>query len=128
MKHGATAIATLPPLYDPPAITEDLLSYLRQVAAAVPQTPLLYYHIPCKTSVNLPMDELLEAGSKTIPTLAGMKFTSHDVSTEGVRCLKVAQGSMCVLTGFDQVRLGVCRVALPCQIILAHRLLRYVEL
>jgi len=100
--HGATAIATLPPLYDPPATLEDLLDYLTQVASAAPDTPLLYYHIPCKTSVVFPMDELLEAGHKRIPTLAGLKFTSHDVATEGKRCLKAAGGEMCVLTGFDQ--------------------------
>merc|ERR1719481_251927 len=48
------------------------------------------------------MDELLAKGHLEIPTLAGLKFTSHSVGDEARRCMDLASGRMCVLTGFDQ--------------------------
>merc|ERR1712107_818802 len=45
---------------------------------AAPKTPLFYYHIPGFSGVSLPMAEFLQEGGKSIPTLAGIKYSSAD--------------------------------------------------
>uniref|UniRef100_A0A2P2I2I4 N-acetylneuraminate lyase n=1 Tax=Hirondellea gigas TaxID=1518452 RepID=A0A2P2I2I4_9CRUS len=100
---GASAIACLPHLYDKPGTIAELVAYCKEVASAAPEIPFLYYHIPFKTGVELPMDKFLEAASLEIPNLAGLKFTSMEVETEGYGCLKAVGGSMTVLNGFDEV-------------------------
>ncbi|XP_018022915.1 N-acetylneuraminate lyase [Hyalella azteca] len=99
---GVSGIALLPPVYDRPATVAQLVDYCRDVASAAPNTPFLYYHYPLKTSVNLPMDEFLEVGAASIPTLVGMKFTSLDVEGEGKRCQFAVNGVMNILPGFDE--------------------------
>ncbi|KAF2369039.1 DapA-like [Trinorchestia longiramus] len=99
---NVSAIASLPHLYDKPTTVADLVDYCGEVASAAPNTPFLYYHIPSKTGVNIPMDDFLEAGASAIPTLAGLKFTSLEVEGEGVRCLSAAEGVMTILTGFEK--------------------------
>ena len=49
------------------------------------------------------MEEFLSVGAEMIPTLAGLKFTSMDVTGEGLRCHKAVGGVMAVYPGFDQV-------------------------
>ncbi|KAG0724424.1 N-acetylneuraminate lyase [Chionoecetes opilio] len=100
--HRASGVAVVPPLYDRPATTDDLVDYMQEVAKACPRTPLFYYHYPSKTGVNLSMSEFLQKGVKRIPTLAGMKFTDEDVSDEGRKCVQVDGGSLTIFSGFDQ--------------------------
>ncbi|CAL4075037.1 unnamed protein product [Meganyctiphanes norvegica] len=99
---GCSAIAIFPCLYDKPATAQDLVDYCAEVAKAAPTTPLLYYHIPFKTGVNLLMSEFLTLGADQVPTLSGIKFTDGDVSGDGRKCLTIANGCMRIFNGFDQ--------------------------
>jgi len=76
---GADAIATLAPHYFKPRHTEDLVAWCAQVAAAAPQLPFYYYHIPAITGITIPTAEFLKLARETIPTLAGIKFTYEDM-------------------------------------------------
>lgn len=49
---GVDAILTLPELYFKPKKTQELISYLKFVSAAAPNTPLFYYHYPTQSGVN----------------------------------------------------------------------------
>lgn len=51
-KIGADSILTLPELYFKATNEQDLIDYLSEIAAAAPNTPLLYYHIPVWSGVN----------------------------------------------------------------------------
>ncbi|XP_022246851.1 N-acetylneuraminate lyase-like [Limulus polyphemus] len=78
-QHGATAIASLPPLYYKPTENRDLISYLAAIASAAPNTPFLYYHIPSYTGINVKLDQFLCEAKLRIPTLCGAKYTSTDL-------------------------------------------------
>ncbi|XP_014254398.1 N-acetylneuraminate lyase-like isoform X2 [Cimex lectularius] len=98
----ADAILCLPELFFRPKTITDLIQYLYYVSKGAPNTPLLYYHIPSFTGVNLDMAQFLEKGRDTIPTLAGIKFTDTDLE-EGARCIKEAGNDMVVFLGADQL-------------------------
>lgn len=51
-KSGAHSILCLPELYIKPTKNEDLVSYLKLVSKAAPNTPLLYYHVPMFSDVR----------------------------------------------------------------------------
>ncbi|XP_076367766.1 N-acetylneuraminate lyase-like isoform X3 [Tachypleus tridentatus] len=78
-QHGASAIASLPPLYYKPTENGDLISYLAAIASAAPNTPFLYYHIPSYTGINVKLDQFLCEAKLRIPTLCGAKYTSSDL-------------------------------------------------
>ncbi|XP_026328589.1 N-acetylneuraminate lyase-like [Hyposmocoma kahamanoa] len=79
-KLGVAAILTLPELYYRPNKVEELVDYVKQVAEAAPNTPILYYHHPKKSFVQLPMPEFVTAATKRIPNFKGIKFTSSNLS------------------------------------------------
>ena len=49
---GADSLLCLPELFNKPSSVDEVVDYLRLVAAAAPNTPLLYYHNPAYTSVS----------------------------------------------------------------------------
>lgn len=49
---GVDSMLCLPELYFKPTTSEELINYLKQVAGAAPNIPLLYYHIPAFSNVN----------------------------------------------------------------------------
>ena len=75
---GADAIATTPPSYFRPATVPDLLECLKQIAAAAPDLPLYYYHLPAFTGVRLDMTEVMRGAGETVPGFAGIKFSEVD--------------------------------------------------
>uniref|UniRef100_A0A1B6CQ74 N-acetylneuraminate lyase n=1 Tax=Clastoptera arizonana TaxID=38151 RepID=A0A1B6CQ74_9HEMI len=99
---GASAILCLAELFHRPQNVDQLVSYLQEVGKSAPNTPLLYYHYPSITGINLDMHEFLQEGAKKIPTLAGIKFT-HTNLEEGAHCLNVQNGDFGVFLGNDQI-------------------------
>ena len=65
---GASAIATLPPLFYKSDVS-SLVEYCSQIASVVPDLPLMYYHIPINTHVNIKMAHFLQAATDKIPSL-----------------------------------------------------------
>lgn len=99
---GADMIAAMPPCFFKPANVQTLIDFLKPVAAAAPQLPFFYYHMPSLTGVYLPVPVLLSEGGKQIPTLRGVKFTHNDLM-EMQMCLAVEGGRYEVLNGFDEI-------------------------
>ncbi|CAB3248852.1 unnamed protein product [Arctia plantaginis] len=74
------SLLTLPDLYFKPSNVEELVFYVSQVAQAAPRIPVLYYHIPHMTKVEVSMTEFVTAATASIPNFKGLKFTSNDLS------------------------------------------------
>lgn len=81
---------------------EDLVSFRAEVASAAHRLPFYYYHIPVMTGVDLPMTEFLTMATRRIPNLAGVKFTSSDLS-DLEQCLLLENGRFDVLLGLDDL-------------------------
>ena len=99
---GAWGIGAMPPFFFKPQTVEDLADVTAEIAAAAPDLPFYYYHIPEMTGVQFSMPDYLQAAAERIPTLAGLKFTYEDLE-EFERCLGVAPGELDILFGRDEI-------------------------
>ena len=72
-----------------------------EVAAAVPEMPFYYYHIPVLTGVNISMFELLNAIDGKIPNFAGIKYT-HEDFMDFLSCVNYKNGKYDMLWGRDE--------------------------
>jgi N-acetylneuraminate lyase len=103
-KIGVSAVAAMAPCFFKPATVEDLALFCAEIAAAAPELPFYFYHMPARTGVTLPMVDFLEAAAEKIPNLAGIKFTSNDLMDLG-RCLRFDGGRFNILSGCDELLL-----------------------
>lgn len=101
---GADSTSCIAPFFFKPNGVEGLVDWCEQVAAAAPQLPFYYYHIPSMTGVSLAVNEFLQAASKRIPNLAGIKFTFEDVA-DCQKCLELEDSRFDVLFGRDEMLL-----------------------
>lgn len=104
-KTGAYAIAAMAPCFFKPASAEELALFCAKIAAAAPELPFYYYHIPALSGVSIPMLDFLNEAADRIPTLAGVKFTYEDLMDFG-RCLAFQGGRFNMLFGRDEVLLS----------------------
>lgn len=104
-KVGATAIAAMPPCFFKPANVEQLVDFMRPIAAAANGLPFYYYHIPSMSGVALSMVDLLQVGGEHIPHLRGIKFT-HGNLAEYQRCQVFDDGEYDIAWGVDELLLG----------------------
>jgi N-acetylneuraminate lyase len=102
---GAAAFAALPPFYVKPASVEVLVQCMAQIAAAAPDLPFYYYHIPGLTGVNLDMVAFLRQAAERIPNLAGIKYSSPTLY-EFQACLAFEGGRYNMLFGVDEMLLS----------------------
>ncbi|KAG4075770.1 hypothetical protein HA402_003596 [Bradysia odoriphaga] len=93
------SILCLPELYFKPKTEEELVKYLKDISQFCPTTPLLYYHIPWMSGVNLNMPKFLNLAEKEIPNFVGLKYTSGDLE-QGTACLKPGRS---VFLGADTI-------------------------
>ena len=100
----AAAFAALAPCFFKPASVAALVEFCVQVAAAAPELPFYFYHIPGLTGANLSMVDFLPLARKRIPNLAGIKFTHADLM-EYQQCLRIAGDSLDILFGRDEILL-----------------------
>lgn len=86
-RAGADALLIVTPYYIRPP-QRGLVTYYRELASRVPETPMMIYHIPGRTAVSLEL-ESLEAIAETAPNLVGMKQATQDLGyvTEALRRL-----------------------------------------
>ncbi|XP_076629686.1 N-acetylneuraminate lyase isoform X2 [Colletes latitarsis] len=98
----ADSILCLPELYFKPTTSDQLTKYLKLVSDAAPNTPLLYYHIPMLTNVNVHMGQFLESLGEKIPTFVGIKFTSANLE-EGAQALHADNKKYVIFLGNDQL-------------------------
>jgi N-acetylneuraminate lyase len=107
-KAGATAVAAMAPSYFKPSTVQDLIDFCAPIAAEAEPLPFYYYDIPGMTGVRLKMSEFLHQARFRIPNLRGLKYSNDDL-LELQECVRLDQGAMDVLFGFDEYLLsGLC--------------------
>lgn len=99
------AIAAIAPYYFRLNTIEKLVVYCKEIAAAAPNLPFYYYHIPVLSGANLNMVKFLEKVSDVIPNLAGIKFTNNDL-IDFKQSLDFAENKYDILFGFDEIFLS----------------------
>jgi N-acetylneuraminate lyase len=95
--------------YFKPDSVQNLVHCMAEIAAAAPNTPFYYYHIPALTGVAMDLVEFLQLGEEKIPTLAGIKYTAatlHEYQT----CLNYKNGKYDILFGYDELLLPALAV------------------
>ncbi|MEG0467092.1 MAG: dihydrodipicolinate synthase family protein [Mucinivorans sp.] len=104
-EHGAFGFATMAPSFLPARRIEDLVAYMKEIAAAAPNLPFYYYHIPGLSGVNnMPIVPLLKAVDGVIPNFAGVKYTA-DNAYEACQAKLYAGGKYEILHGLDETLL-----------------------
>ena len=85
--NGVHAISAMSPVFFKPGTVQALVDTMGAIAAAAPNMPFYYYHIPQKTEVNFNMRDFLSAADGAIPNLVGIKFT-HTALDDLQYCLR----------------------------------------
>ncbi|RZL51115.1 MAG: N-acetylneuraminate lyase [Pedobacter sp.] len=106
---GADAISSVAAFYFKPSSIKNLVDSMAQIASAAPNTPFYYYNIPTLTGVAMDMVEFLAQAEKSIPTLAGIKYTASTLH-EYQACLNYKDGKFDILFGFDEMLLPALAV------------------
>lgn len=101
---GVDAISATPPSYFRPRTVGEVLDCCEAVAAAAPDTPFFYYHIPALTGVEIDAAQLLRRARSRIPKFAGLKHSHPDLASAAA-CLRVP-GDFEILYGCDESLLG----------------------
>lgn len=98
---GLDAVSFTAPFYFKPANVQALAECCMEIAAAIPDFPFYYYHIPVLTGVGFPMYELLKAIDGKIPNFAGIKYT-HEDFMDFLSCMNFQNGKYQMLWGRDE--------------------------
>lgn len=104
-KCGADAIAAMPPCFFKPSEVKNLINFFTPIAKSAPSLPFYYYNIPAMCGVDLSVPEFLSEGIKSIPNLAGVKFT-HNNLMEMRECISLDNGRFDILNGYDETMLA----------------------
>jgi N-acetylneuraminate lyase len=116
---GADAIAAVPPWFFRYANAQHVANVIAEIAAAAPDLPFLYYHIPMFTKVatgtleknffgdGIYLSEILDLCQKQIPNFAGCKYTSQDFTelarVDAVRKTNPEAERFVILIGGDHI-------------------------
>jgi len=98
---GAAAVGEIGPVFFKPYTVEALVDYTAATAAAVPDLPYYYYHMPAMNNVLFPMIEFLRIADSAIPNLAGIKYTHNDIA-DYEQCVKFLDGKYNIFFGRDE--------------------------
>ncbi|CAH1173994.1 unnamed protein product [Phaedon cochleariae] len=108
---GVDSLLCLPELYFRPTATRQLINYLRIVGEAAPKTPLLYYHIPAWSGVNLNMATLMKEAATELPTFQGIKYSTVDLEG-GIAALEANKGKYAVFLGTNKMMAAACAMGI----------------
>src|SRR5690606_7559534 len=81
-KHSAIladGIAVIAPYYFTIKSASKLVAYCKEIAAAAPELPFYYYHIPVLSGANIDMRTFVASAVEEIPNVQGVKFTHNDM-------------------------------------------------
>lgn len=101
---GAWGIGSMAPPFPKIGRIEELVKYCEAIAAAAPDLPFYYYHIPAFNGAYLPMVDLLKAVDGRIPNFAGIKYT-FESQYEYNQCCLYGGGKYQILHGQDETQL-----------------------
>ena len=102
---GAWAVGSMAPPFPKVARIAELVAYCEQIAAAAPNLPFYYYHMPIFNGAYLPMRTFLEAVDGRIPNFAGIKYT-YESLYEYNQCCLYKDGKFEMLHGQDETFLS----------------------
>ncbi|XP_026743029.1 N-acetylneuraminate lyase-like isoform X2 [Trichoplusia ni] len=91
-KLNVDGIMTLPELYYKPKNEHQLVEYLEEVSKAAPTLPLIYYHFPVMTGVDVNMQQLFSIASSKMINFGGAKadlFVAEQVADQLIGDQKV---------------------------------------
>jgi N-acetylneuraminate lyase len=100
--HGLSVTG---PFYQKPATPQLLVDWCASIAAAAPDKPFYYYHIPVLTGITTPMTQFLRLAAEKIPTLAGVKFTHNDLE-DFMMARELENGKYDVMAGIDEIAMA----------------------
>lgn len=106
---GADAFSSVAAFYFKPSSVLNLVNSMAEIAAAAPDLPFYYYHIPHVTGLVADMVEFLKLSEDLIPNLAGIKYTSTSIH-EFQACLNYKNGKYDMLYGLDEMLLSALAV------------------
>jgi N-acetylneuraminate lyase len=106
---GADAFSSVAAFYFKPTSVQNLVDCMAEIASAAPSLPFYYYHMPTLTGVGMDMVDFLKLGEKSIPNLAGIKYTASTLH-EYQACVNFKGGRFEVLFGFDEMLLPALAV------------------
>ena len=101
---GLDAVAMTAPYYQRAANVHELALTLAEVAAAAPELPFFYYHIPSLTHVCFPMIKLLREVDGMIPNFEGIKYTFENLM-DYLFCVEYGNHKYNILYGRDEMML-----------------------
>ena len=102
---GAWGIGSMAPPFPHIGRIEELVKYCEEIAAAAPNLPFYYYHIPAFNGAYLSMLDLLKAVDGRIPNFAGVKYTFESLY-EYNQCCLYKDGKYDMLHGQDETQLA----------------------
>ena len=102
---GADVVSANAPSYFKIGTVDGLVAAMSQIAAAAPDLPFYYYHIPCFTGAEVDMLEFLTRAGGTMANLAGLKYSDLKVH-EYQACLALDEGRFDILWGCDEMLLS----------------------
>lgn len=100
-KHGADSISAVSPNYFKPTTIDTYVEYMRQVAAAAPNTPFYLYDVDFFTDIKFSASEFFDAAQNKIPTLCGLKHTS--VNFDSIQKILADHPNMQLLMGTNHM-------------------------
>lgn len=108
-KIGADYVSSVAPSYFRIGSVTGLVDCMAEIAAGAPELHFYYYHIPRLTGVAMDMPAFLEQAARSIPSFAGIKFTSPELH-EYQACLNAAGKKYDILYGTDEMLLSALAV------------------
>lgn len=108
-KIGADYISSLPPMYFKINSIPVLVNCMAEIASGAPELPFYYYNIPVLSGVSVDMLEFLKQAEQSIPTLAGIKYTTPLIH-EYQACLNYKDNKYDILYGTDEMLLSALSV------------------
>jgi 4-hydroxy-tetrahydrodipicolinate synthase len=99
---GADAMLQVAPYYNKPT-QEGLYAHFRAIAEAVPETPIMLYNVPGRTSSNIAAQTVLSL-TRDCENIVAIKEASGNLS-QIMEILRERPENFCVLSGDDAVTL-----------------------
>jgi 4-hydroxy-tetrahydrodipicolinate synthase len=99
---GADAMLQVAPWYNKPT-QEGLYAHFRTIAEAIPDTPIMLYNVPGRTSSNIAAQTVLRL-ARDCENIVAVKEASGDL-TQIMQILRGRPANFCVLSGDDAVTL-----------------------
>jgi N-acetylneuraminate lyase len=103
-EHGAWAVSAMAPNFFKPSL-DELVEFMAEVAAAAPELPFYYYHMPSMTGLPHRAIDFLRQAAGRIPNLAGVKFSYEDLM-DYTLCVDYADGRYDIVFGRDEILLS----------------------